>query len=544
MGNKIGRNQPCPCGSGVKYKRCHGRLDDSAASVAPFLGAEARHSAAERIRETQQGLGRPIIAFKTDDHQIVAVHNTVYFSKKWKTFPDFLADYIKHKLDPAWGNAELAKPFTKRHPIIQWYDTYTRYQHEIIQNPGEVYSGTVTGIVACYLGLAYGLYLLDHNVELQTRFIRRLKDPANFQGAYYELMVASILIRAGFTLTLEDETDVASKHCEFAAVSQRTGKKYWVEAKMRSIAGLLGKTEKDGGTDGNSIARLVSHLNGALAKPAADERLIFIDLNADPEFQQGQKLAWLGPAMKRLEQYEATDLPAGVTAYVFVTNMSFHRRLSESPIIAAAPFGLGIPDFNKPGMMRLTEAYRRKQKHIDAYHIGDAFAQYTNFPSTFDGRLPSEAFGANTSRVTIGETYHFPDVGEEGLIGTVSSATVNEKESQAYIAVTDPQGKSHILRQPMSEQELTDYKSHPDAYFGKIMHVSKRLEGSYDMFEWFMDVNKDLSRATLLEHLSKSPHFEALKGMTDSELLAEYCEGMVAGYERSRFKPDATSKAL
>jgi preprotein translocase subunit SecA len=23
---KIGRNEPCPCGSGLKYKRCHGRL--------------------------------------------------------------------------------------------------------------------------------------------------------------------------------------------------------------------------------------------------------------------------------------------------------------------------------------------------------------------------------------------------------------------------------------------------------------------------------------------------------------------------------------
>lgn len=23
--NKIGRNDPCPCGSGLKYKRCHGK---------------------------------------------------------------------------------------------------------------------------------------------------------------------------------------------------------------------------------------------------------------------------------------------------------------------------------------------------------------------------------------------------------------------------------------------------------------------------------------------------------------------------------------
>jgi hypothetical protein len=24
---KVGRNDPCPCGSGKKYKQCHGRVD-------------------------------------------------------------------------------------------------------------------------------------------------------------------------------------------------------------------------------------------------------------------------------------------------------------------------------------------------------------------------------------------------------------------------------------------------------------------------------------------------------------------------------------
>ena len=26
VGNKIGRNEPCPCGSGKKFKACHGTL--------------------------------------------------------------------------------------------------------------------------------------------------------------------------------------------------------------------------------------------------------------------------------------------------------------------------------------------------------------------------------------------------------------------------------------------------------------------------------------------------------------------------------------
>jgi preprotein translocase subunit SecA len=26
MGVKVGRNDPCPCGSGKKFKQCHGKL--------------------------------------------------------------------------------------------------------------------------------------------------------------------------------------------------------------------------------------------------------------------------------------------------------------------------------------------------------------------------------------------------------------------------------------------------------------------------------------------------------------------------------------
>ena len=70
-------------------------------------------------------------------------------------------------------------------------------------------------------------------------------------------MVANILLRAAFDLTLEDETDGETKHCEFSAVSKKTGKRYWVEAKMRAVRGLLGKTDKDGGKDDDALSQLI-----------------------------------------------------------------------------------------------------------------------------------------------------------------------------------------------------------------------------------------------------------------------------------------------
>ncbi len=106
----------------------------------------------------QQGLGRPIVAAKLNNHQIVAVGKTVHWSDKWKTFPDFLADYIKTKIGAEWGNAELAKPFDLRHPLLQWYHHYCLHQQTTITTPGEVASAIITGVVACYLGTAYALY--------------------------------------------------------------------------------------------------------------------------------------------------------------------------------------------------------------------------------------------------------------------------------------------------------------------------------------------------------------------------------------------------
>lgn len=500
-----------------------------------FVSSADRHAAQEFIRRRQQGLGRPILGAKLGDRQFVAVGKTLYQSTHWKTFPDFLDDYIRRVLDPTWGNAEIAKPFGERHPILQWCDTYCRYQRTYIRAPGVVGNGLVTGVVACYLGLAYSLYLLDHNVELQARLVRRLKNVGNFQGAYYELMVANALIRAGFTLTLEDETDPNSKHCEFAAISSHTGKRYWVEAKMRSVAGLLGKTQQDGGPDGKPLSRLIPHLNAALAKPAAGERLIFIDLNIAPQVDDG-KPAWIEQAATRLERFETGELAAGVTAYLMITNMPFHRDLNRPVATAICPFGLGLQDFNRPGYYRLAETYRRHRRHIDAHKIAEALAAYPQLPSTFDGRLPSEAYGRGRVPITIGQTYFFDDVGDHGMVATVTTASVDEPNKRVVIGVTVQGGGGHLLADPMTDEQLAEYKAYPEAYFGKIMPVLKKITTPYELFEFWLENHKHLSREQLLTQLARHPNIETLRAMSTEDLLIEYAEGMVAALQQSGFK--------
>jgi hypothetical protein len=544
--SRLGRNEPCHCGSGKKYKKCH-LQDDQEQERASLRAAQTprgpsradiaammrQHAAQEEIRRVQQGLGKPIISNMFKDHRVVAVGNTVYWSKSWQTFPDFLNTYIRKVLEADWGNAELKKPLAERHPIMQWYDAYTRYQHETIKEKGVVTSAKITGVVACYLGLAYSLYLIAHNVELQARLVKRLLNREQFQGAYYELIVANTLIRAGFTLELEDETDAESKHCEFSAVSQTTQKKYWVEAKMRSVSGLMGKTDVDGTKSDNPLSHLNDHVTAALKKPAADDRLIFVDVNAPFEPADGAKPAWVERAQHALVKYERRHDEAN--AYVIVTNLPFHRMLNDDPVIIGFPLGLGMPEFNRPGLMRLSEAYARKQKHIDIYNICESLEKYLLFPSTFDGSLPSDNSGDPTKRrAIIGETYLFENVGgPEGTVGTVTSATVNEQEKAAYIAITRAQGGSVILKQEMTDDQIADYKLHGDAYFGDPGRPKKRnISSTYELFEWLMEGYAKTPRARLLELAKGAPNFDELQKMSDDDLRANYCEMMAGAFEQ------------
>ncbi len=536
---KPARNDPCPCGSTTKYKKCCGdplRQQSPLKRLHPnevpdhikrlFKQKEIQ----ETIRKQQQGLGKPIISVDYQGHKLVAVGNRIHFSKSWKTFPDFLFDFIISKLGSDWGNSEIKKPFEQRHLIMQWYDKVCRYQKEHIEEPGKVSNMTMNGVMYCYLGLSYSLYLLNHNVELQEIYIKRLKDINNFQGAYYELMVANCLIRAGFKLELEDETDANSKHCEFSAISTVTEKKYWVEAKARGVVGILGKDASNGTTSKDPTGKLTDHIRNALQKPASDERLIFVDLNCPPESQHPP--SWVERAGKKLDQKEK-DLKEGEKAYVFATNMCFHWGLdSESDMRSILAHGLGIPDFAKVGRFRPSEIYRQRQKHRDAHAIAESFLTYGKLPSTLDGSMPSEAFAEEPRHIKIGETYFFNDIGENGQLAKVTTATVNELEKKMYIG-TD-QGR--ILTMPMTETEdqLADYRDHKDVFFGQKLHQGKRTDDLYEFFEEMVKIHIEHPPESIRDKARGFPDSEQLSSLGHEDLVLEYCERLCASFPQPR----------
>lgn len=516
---RLGRNDPCPCGSGKKLKRCHSAQPAAPPQLSPIPPEVSRlveeHEARELQRQQQQGLGRPIISSDFRGYKTVAVGSAVHWGK-WKTFFDFLSDYIRSALGRSWGNAEIAKPLDERHPIMRWYDAVCHYQQTTIPEPGKVHTAPMTGATAAYFGLAYNLYLLAHNVELQRKLVARLKNPDQFQGAYYETLVAAWFILSGFELTLENESDVSDSHCEFSAKSKRTGAMYSVEAKSRG-------PNKDHLDAGSQLAR-------ALRKTAAHQRIVMIDVNV-PNDPPRPADGWLSEVMGALQRRETTLMVNGQPAppaFVVVTNHPYHYDLGGSITgIAVLAGGFKIPDLGLGDRLTtVREAFQTKRKYADIFALVDAVRNY-RIPSTFDGEVAEFAFGEAERKWKIGERYDLADT-EPHSVGVLTAATVSTAEKIVHLAFQLDDGRSIIMTAPMSDTEISAYNAHPETFFGLVRPVGKRLETPLELFEWLYESYRKTPRGRILGFVADWPDAGGLSKLSDEELLRTYVDRIVS----------------
>ncbi|MDR4501161.1 MAG: hypothetical protein MRJ96_06895 [Nitrospirales bacterium] len=488
----------------------------------------AEMEAVRRQQEKQQGLGRPIISLCHMGYRIVAVGSVLHYSKKWKTFHDFLFDYVKIAMGEEWGTEEIKKDFNKRHPILQWNDLICKYQREIIKEPEKVSEAPMTGAVQAYLDLSYNLYLLAHNLELQSRLINRLKNPDQFNGAYYETFVAATLIKAGFNLELENEEDVSSSHCEFTATFENTGTKYSVEAKSREPH--------------KTSAVITNQLYNALRKTANHQRVVFIDVNVPETADEIQSLTWLQEAVLSMREKE-TDLtingqPAP-EAYVFVTNHPCRYALERpAPRQVVLGEGFKIPDFKHDfTSLSIREALHVRDKHHPMFKVIDSVKDHSDIPSTFDGEIPEFAFGEpNVPRLKIGEKYLVPREDGVEVVGILQDAFVSEEDRIIFGVYALEDGRKIIASRPITDNELSAYRKYPETFFGVHKPNGRKIRDGLDMFDFLYETYKHTSREKLIELLQNHPDIEKLKQESQEELAITYCERWV--YSNYKSEPD------
>ena len=83
----------------------------------------------------------------------------------------------------------------------------------------------------------------------------------------------------------------------------------------------------------------------------------------------------------------------------------------------------------------------------------------------------------------------------------------------------------------MSDDELHDYKSHPEAFFGRIQSPGEKIEEPYELFEFFMDGYRNTPKNRLLDFMKDAPDYSELEKLDQADLAIEYAERSCASID-------------
>ncbi|MFG3592266.1 hypothetical protein ACFXS9_07860 [Bradyrhizobium sp. RDI18] len=495
-----------------------------------------RKMEAERVqRENQQGLGKGIISASLNDYRIVGVGNRVHFSKNWKTFQDFLREFLIGLLGREWFQAEFNKPDSERHPIVRWYHQALTDSKRLHTKVGNLLVGPMTGAQRAFTNLAYNLYLIAHHAEptqeaqLISSFVDRLKSERadDFIGKLFETYAAAAFLKAGFKLAYENESDGRSSHVEFVATYPKTGAKFSVEVKTRNRS-----TVEDGPIDEIKRLRVGSKLNKALSKSAEHKRVVMIEINVPDVITEPSVIdGWPRAALDQIRTVEKIPAPDGSekpSAYVMVTNHSFHNNLDAinvgTQVIAT---GCRIPDFGPDvGFNRLKDVLESQERHREMLALLDSMRTHYEIPSTFDGENPEFAFGPEDAlpRLKFGEIYLIPDAGGKKIPARLYEAVVLEREKAVMGVYRTFDGVSMVVRTPMTESEIAAWKRHPDTFFGELHPLPQKATNWLELALCFLETYKSTPREKLLEWMKDAADIDYLKTLSQTDLAIVWCE--------------------
>ncbi|MFH1519998.1 MAG: SEC-C metal-binding domain-containing protein [Candidatus Omnitrophota bacterium] len=530
MKNKIGRNDPCPCGSEKKYKKCcMGKQPPENKFDIPLevkLQFEKMQAIQAQIKK-QQGLGRPIISYVHKGYRFVSSGSKLHWNKveKWQTFHDFLSYYIPHIFGKEWGEGELKKFPKDQHPIIQWYEKLAAHKREHRVEGANIQSAPMTGAAFAILSLAHNLFLLEHNVKVQEKLIKRLKssDKGTFQGALYETYVVAIFIRAGFKIKMEDEDDPSKSHGEFIATAPHSSTQYLVEAKAR-----LPFKEHVG---------IGKQLGKALQKKTSHKRIVFIDVNI-PKLME--KIDTIDQELRDRELSQDDDWKNAPAAYVFITNHSFTYDLGGVQFERMGfAYGFKIDYFKgNTAYTSLRDARMARDKHMDMVRLIRSIREHNEIPVTFDGDIPEFVFNKELQekRLLIGSKYLLPGKDGKNVVGILESATISEHEKLAYGSYLLEDGTRGIITCLVSDEEIAAYKKYPDTFFGVPRQQGKKIDDPLELYDFFYESYKKTPKEKLLDFMKNAPDIEELKKLSEEELRVRYCEGVVYSAMRDKVK--------
>jgi hypothetical protein len=258
-----------------------------------------------------------------------AIGSTIAVRPPHETDYEFFVSVLCSTMGQEWHEAQMERPERERHVVERWVETSDAIRSgeakgvTITQEDEHVYSTTATGELKALSCLAYDVYTLRHASSLPVGLIKRLRNDSQFQGARYEIAIASVFARAGYGLDWLTATN--RKLPEFIAHHPTTKTEIAVEAKSRHRSGVLGR-----GGEIPELDELKVDVGGLMRRALEKETdgrpfVVCLDLNLPTE-QSGDFDEWvaeLNDKVLRAVGAESTGQPDPFSA-VFFTNYSWH----------------------------------------------------------------------------------------------------------------------------------------------------------------------------------------------------------------------------
>jgi SEC-C motif len=472
---KIGRNEPCPCGSGKKFKRCCLGAPDAGvrrgpmperdpAFIAQAQATLRQYQAAENVRRQQQGHGNPIVSWmdEANGFRFVAVKTTIHWAKNWVVFPNFLDYFLKKTLGNDWGERESGKG---KHPLFRWLQKTQAYSSH---RPGEPKVKTIVmmGFLACWLHLAYALYLIAHHDELPNLLLKRLRAPIDFMPAYHEAVVGAALAVAGMEINCAETKAGSTTTPEFRAKSKASGKTYEVEAKRKNgwkaPTGDVTNAEFHRELEGYVRDQIYKASKKKLTNPIFWFELSIPTMMTEADWRTVAEKA--EAAIRGAENSMTVDGQPIAPAYVVITN---HTFLANEDVTGHPCFGflqtIKIDDYPYGRSMELEAALEGYDKHRDIFWLMEAWKTASTVPTTFDGSPPEllDSDGKPQPTVKIGAMIEVPDMDGKTVLATVEEIS-SWGDDKAMLAVA-ANGRHWLL----TAGEAQAARRYTDAVFGK-----------------------------------------------------------------------------
>jgi len=282
----------------------------------------------------------------------------------------FLLPYVSRQLPEGWEKGERARPQPDRHPLLVWMEALAGDLEELSGSSDlEGLKRALSPESLAMILIANDLYTLDRARKLQRVLLDRATNPDGFQGAAHEIAVSATMIRAGFDIDFEDESDGSVKHPELVATHYETGVRVAVEAKSVHRQGVLGFTggkpppEAESANPHKVVSQIYGQIERALPKAKPLPFIVFVDLNLPPRVVEVCAPALKPEFEEMLSEADPIYSHHGIRC----------GRVLNMLVVTNRPMNLGMPggdDYHVQNLF-LTPAQVDCRYPLGAHHITD-----------------------------------------------------------------------------------------------------------------------------------------------------------------------------